>query len=208
MSQKITQDDGTEVEVFTADEVAAQVTAAAKAKEDEFLPKLTQTETERDEARKALGERAGEFAQFRKLSDEAVAKLGVAERTIYENGLALQEAQEKNKKLESEKAQAMVDSALKAKAGNDTKLFDKMKELWNVIGVEATTPEQIEQKTLMVLGAIGTTQPDLLASVQGFQGGSYTPPVEKKEGETSFADTEAGKTGAAELGLTLEVPKK
>ncbi len=42
------------------------------------------------------------------------------------------------------------------------------------------TPEQIEQKTMMILGAIGTTQPDLIATVNGFQGGTFVPPTTTK----------------------------
>lgn len=201
---KVTNDAGEEIEVYTADEVQAAVAA----KEGELTPKLTQAEKDLEEARTALGERAGEFAQFRKLNEEQVKKLSIAERTIYENGLALQDEREKREASDKATKAAQVDSALRAKVGTDERLFTKAKEMWEVIGIDPKTPEEVERKVLMVLGAIGTTEPDLVASVPGFNGGSYTPPVQKKEGEgESFADTEAGKKGASELGLTLEKPK-
>jgi hypothetical protein len=83
-----------------------------------------------------------------------------------------------------------------------------MSEMYDLIGIKAQTPEQIEAKVLMTLGAIGTSTPDLVASVNGFSGGSYAPPVVPGNDGKSFADSDAGKAGANELGLTLEVPKK
>ena len=60
----------------------------------------------------------------------------------------------------------------------------------------------------MILGAINATEPDLLANVAGFSGGSWNPPSAKKEEDKSFADTDSGKSLAAELGLKLEVDNK
>lgn len=208
MTMKVTNDEGVEVEVYTADEMKAASEAAVQAKEKEFTPIKTKLETDLADATKALGERAGEFKQFRKLNDDVVVKLSVAERTIYENGLALQEAREKDEKRTKDDNARLVDTAIRAKVGTDEKLFTKVKDMYSLIGIEATTPEAVERKVLATLGAIGTTEPDLVASVAGFSGGSYIPPVVKKEGEGSFADTEQGKRGAVELGLKLEADKK
>ena len=81
--------------------------------------------------------------------------------------------------------------------------------MWSIIGIDAVTPEQMDSKTKMILGAISQTEPDLLASVSGFSNGSFEPPVDKNASKTdgSFADTDKGKAIAADLGLTLE-PKK
>jgi hypothetical protein len=201
---KVTNDAGEEIEVYTAEELQAAVTA----KEGELTPKLTQAQQDLEEARTALGARATEFSQFRKLNDEQVKKLTIAERTIYENGLALEEERQRREASEKATREAQVDSALRAKVGTDDKLFTKAKEMWAIIGIDPKTPEEVERKVLMVLGAIGTTEPNLVAAVPGFTGGTYIPPVTKKEGEgESFADTEQGKAAAAELGLTLEKPK-
>lgn len=201
---KILNDEGTEIEVFTAEEVQSQIAA----KEAEFGKTKGEIEAERDEARKALGARSGEFAQFRKLNDDVVAKLSVAERTIYENGLALEEERKKNADAEKARIEATVNSALRAKAGTDEKLFGKMKDMWSIIGIEAVTPEAIESKTKMIIGAISQTEPDLLATT-GFMNGSWTPPgTVIEEGEKTFADTPKGKQVASELGLILEKPEE
>lgn len=200
---KLYDAEGIEVEAFLPDEVTAKVNEAVTTKETEFTTVKKGLEGELTEAKKALGSRANEFAQFRKLNDDAVAKLSEAERLIYENQLALKEEREKNTVAEKARMDATVDSALRAKAGTDEKLFGKMKDMWSIIGIDAQTPEAIENKTKMILGAISSTEPDLVASVAGFSSGSWTPPEVKKEGEKSYADTEAGKAAANALGLKL-----
>lgn len=207
MKKIIDDDTGAEIEVYTADEVQAREAAAIAAKEAEFAPIKTQLETELGETKKALGERTGEFAQFRKLREEDLAKLSVEERTIYENGLALQQEREKNAANEKARIETLVNNTIKAKAGTDEKLAAKMKDMWSVIGIEATTPEEAESKAKMILGAIGATEPDLVASIGGFSGG-FQPPETKKEEEKGYGDTPEGKAGANELGLILETPKK
>jgi len=197
---KVLNDNNEEIEVYTAEEV--------QAKETEFGTIKTALETELAGAKSALGVRAGEFSQFRKLNDDIVAKLSVTEKALYDNGLALQEAIEKNTTAEKARIEATVDSAIRAKAGTDEKLFTKMKDMWSVIGIEATTPEAIENKTKMILGAISTTEPDLLAT-SGFTNGSWNAPgTVHKEGEKTFADTPEGQSIANELGLKLNPDEK
>lgn len=200
--------DDNEIEVYTAADVQAAEVAAAEKMRGEYAPKVTALETELTGAKSALAQRAGEFANFRKLSDEAVAKLDEAQRTIYNNGLLLQEERDKNAKSEKDRVEKQVDVAIRAKAGTDEKLYTKMKDMFGIIGIEATTPEAIETKVKMVIGAIGVTEPDLVASVAGFSGGSFQPPVVKKEGEAGFGDTPQGKSFANDLGLKIEPEKK
>ena len=206
MCAKLYDESGEEVVgALSADEVTAKILEVTKAKEDEYTPKLKEKEDELIKAKTALGERANQFATFRKLNDETVAKLTDAERIIYENGLALSKANDDRLAVEKKNQENLVETAIRAKSGTDEKLFNKMKDMWGMIGIEANTPEQIDQKTKMILGAISTTEPNLLASVSGFSNGSYMPPKqgdEKKEGE-SFADTEKGKKMGEELGLKL-----
>ena len=210
MSQKILGDDGvTEIEVYTAEEVRARVADEVKKKEGEYTPKIQKLETDLGDARVALGKRAEEFSQFRKLSEDQVKKLDEKDRVIYENGLALQKLSEERIASDKKNHDQMIDTAIKAKAGTDEKLITKMKDMYSIIGIEANTPQEVEQKVLAVLGAISTTQPDLLASVAGFSGGSYVPPGQvKTDGEKSFGETDKGKTFASELGLKIEADKK
>ena len=208
MSQKILDENEKEIEVYTADEVAAKAKEAADAKEAEYNPKLKKYEEDLAEAKTALGERASEFNQFRKLSDAAVAKLGVAEKTLYDNQLLMQKMNDDRKESEKKATQVTIDNVIKAKVGTDEKVIAKVKELWGMFNIEATTQEQIENKTQMILGAIHSTQPDLLTSVRGFGSGSHIPPEYKDNGDKTYGDTDAGKNLAKDLGLILEVPKK
>lgn len=204
MSQKI-EVNGEEVEVYTAEEVATasatKVAEAVAAKEAEFAPKLTELTDKLTEAERAAATRAGEFTQFRKLSEEQVAALAEKDRIIYQNSLALKEEQDRRAGLEKTAEETAVANVIKAKANGNVDLEAKMKEMWPLITVDATTSEQIEAKATMVLGALSTTVPDLVAKANGFTG-SFAPPGEYKEGE-SFADTPNGKALAAELGLKL-----
>lgn len=193
--------EGNEIEVFTADEHKAALDVEVGKVKGEYEPKVQNLTKELGSAKEALTARAGEFAQFRKLSDDQVKELTEKDRIIYENGLALQQERDKNVKAETDRIALNVESAIKAKVGDDEKLAGKVKDMYALIGIEAKTPEEIEKKVLATLGALGQTEPDLVASVAGFSSGSYAPPVTKKEGEPSFADSEAGKRGADELGL-------
>lgn len=200
-------EDGEEIEVYTADEVQARETAAVAAKETEFGVVRTELEGKLTDAEKRAQERAGEFAQFRKLSEEDKAKLSVAERTIYENTEALAKSEEARAIAETASAKALVTTAIKAKAGANATLEAEMTKAWELVNVAATTPDEIELKAQMVLGMLSVSQPDLVATANGFNG-SFSPPTPQlKDGET-FADTDGGKALGAELGLTLETPKK
>lgn len=197
LTMKILNDNGDEIEVFTADEVTARVTA----RETEFNTEKAALTGQLTEAQQALKERAGEFAQFRKLSDDAVSKLSIAEKTIYENGLAIHDQIEKNKVLEATILGNQVDSSIKNIAGTDEKLVAEVKKMWGLVGIEANTPETIEQKTRMILGMISVATPDLVATVQGFSGGSFKPPETKKVEGNSQVSVERITAGAKELGL-------
>ena len=101
---------------------------------------------------------------------------------------------------------SLVLSKIKEKVGSDEKVVGKVKDMYSLIGIEANTPEEIEKKVMATIGAIRTTEPDLLASAAGWSGGSYVPPTKNEENK-SFADTDAGKRGMDELGLKIPVKK-
>ena len=204
---KIKQDDGSEIEVFTADEVAARETAVRTAVEGEYKPKLTEAEQKLAEAAKAAGDRAREFGEFRKLSEEQVAKLSEAERVIYENGLLLQAEREKNAAAAKTARETSITAAIRARVGTDQKVFDRVRTMYDLVNLDDATPEGVAARAAAALGALGQTEPDLLASIGLTAGGGYQPP-QRQEGDKSFADTEAGKQGAALLGLMVEEPKK
>lgn len=210
MSIKI-EHEGAEIEVYTAEEVTARETAAQAtartAAEAEFTPVKTDLEKRLGDATTALGARASEFAQLRRLSDEDKAKLTVAERTIYENQVKLDDAEKARVAAAQDAQKVQVLAVIKSKSNGNADLEKKMTEMWDIVGVQATTPEQLESKAKMVLGALSVTEPDLVATVAGFTG-SYAPPKPKKEGEATFADSAAGAGLAGELGLLTKPPEK
>jgi len=208
MTMKIEGEDGKEIEVYTASEVQEREAAAKAAVEGEYKPKLEDLTGKLTKAEQAAAQRAVEFGQFRKLSEDQVKALSEKDAIIYANQLKFQELAEADAKKRKEAIEAQVDSALRSKIGTDEKLFAKAKEMYGLIGIEANTPEEISKKVLVTLGAVGQAEPDLIASVFGAGSGSFEPPKPKGEGEKTFADTEAGKKAAAELGLVIEPPAK
>lgn len=197
--------DGAQVEVYTAAEVTERETATRTAVEGEYKPKLTAAEAESKRLEGLLEVRAGEFGKVRQLNEDQVAKLTVADRTIYENQQALAAEQKKTADANKLAHESAVTAALRSKTGTDEKLFTEAKKMYEIIGLDDMTPEGISARAAAAVGALGGTQPDLLASA-GFVGGGYQPP-QKNDGEKDFSDTERGKAVAAELGITLEAPK-
>lgn len=196
--------DGVETEVFTEADVAAREAAV----KSEFEPKLTAAETEKVRLEGLLKDRAEEFKGFRKLSDEQVAKLDVAQRTIYENGLALEAEREKNAGYAKTAKESSIAAAVRAKVGTDAKLFEEAMKMYQLVGIDDNTPEGISARATAAFGALSTSQPDLLASAGFSLGGGFAPPEEKSKGEQTFADTDAGKEFAKSMGMVIEPPKK
>lgn len=201
MAQKV-EIDGVETEVYTAAEVQERETATRAAVEGEYKPKLEEATTKLTEAEKRAAERAGEFKQFRELNEKQVAELSEKDRIIYENTKVVKETQDMLAAERTKGIDAQVAAAITAKAGSNEKLAGRMKDMWSVIGITATTPEEIALKANMVLGALSTTEPDLVASVGTFSGAAMPPGGTKTD--KGFGETEAGKAAATELGLKLE----
>lgn len=197
--------DGQEVEVYTAAEHNAAVAAAETKLKGEYDPKITDLTGKLTDAEKAAKERAGEFKEFRKLSDEQVEKLSVAERTIYQNTLLLAEKDVKLAESAKTTRETAITAAIASKV-SDAKVATEIRKMYDLIGLDDSTPEGIVARTQAALGALGANQPDLLASV-GLGGGTFEPPA-RQENKDSFADTPAGKALADELGLVIEAPKK
>lgn len=195
--------DGVETEVYTAAERQADIDAAKAATEGEWKPKMDAVTTDLTEARKALGERTTEFAQFRKLNTEQVAQLAEKDRIIYQNQLSINEEREKFAATAKTAHEAAITSVIKTKVGSDEKLAAEARKMYDLVGLEDLTPEQIAIRADAAIGALARTQPDLLAAAGLGSGGNFEPPRQGDE-TTSFADTPAGKQLANELGIQTE----
>lgn len=198
---------GEQVEVYTAAEQTAAVDAAKREVEGQFVPKLTAAETETKRLEGLLEVRAGEIKGIKKLSDDAVAKLTVADRVIYENGLELAAVNERNAAATKAAKETTIAAVIRSKVGNDAKLLEEATKMYGLVQLEDASPEQIAVRVDAAIGALGRTQPDLLAAAGFASVGDFRPPVAADAGGKSYADTPEGKAAAARLGGITEIPK-
>lgn len=198
--------DGVEVEVYTATEHTAAVDAAKAAVQAEYDPKLSAAENEKIRLEGLLEVRAGEIKGIKRLSDEAVAKLSVAERVNYDNTIKIAEQQEKSEKDAAEAKKNTITTVIKAKVGNDVKLLEEATKMYGLVGLDDTTPEQIAIRVDAAIGALARTQPNLLATAGFSSVGDFRPPVQD-DTQKSYADTPEGKEAAKKFGLITELPK-
>lgn len=138
MSEIITKEDGTEVEVFTAEELEAQKTAAEEAK---------------SEAEKAKAELAEATEKLSKLSDkdynfsEVNRQKKEAERKAEEAIKAVDEKLEKTKKEILEGVQQEhFGSVLSQLSGGDDELKKKIEFHYNRLADTAATKEEVTKK--------------------------------------------------------------
>lgn len=176
MTLKI-DNDGQEIEVWTAEEVAAREAAAKESVSTELNTKLTEAEKEKARLEGLLSERAGEFKQFRKLTEEQEGKLSKSEREKYEIQKQLNEANESINSLKTEREQDRIDAVIRAQCGNDKALFDKTKDMYAKINLPASTPEEIAARVRAAFGAIAPSEPNVAAFLASTAGnGHYQPP--------------------------------
>lgn len=207
--KKILDEDGvTEVEMFTADELAAARTSAATETEGKFKPQLDEMGAKLTAAEQRAANRSQEMSEFRKLSEAQVLKMTETERALYENQQILAAEREKNAGADKKAYDAAVSAVIRAKVGKSEDLFKKVHDMYQIVNLEDITPEQMAMRANAAFGAIATTEPDLLAAAGFGPGGSFEPNAQQKKSDTSFADTERGQAGADELGLLTKPPEK
>lgn len=198
---EIDGENGEKITVYTADEVAAREEAAKSTATAELTTKLTEAETEKMRLEGLLGERAGEFKRFNRLSEEQEAKLSASERDKYEIQKQLAEANDAISALKTEGKQSKIDSVIAAQCGNDAKLIEKTKAMYAKIDLPDGSSEEMAARARAAFGAIAPSEPGVasfLASTAG--NGAYIPPVPQTQvGEAP----ERIKSGAAELGLKI-----
>lgn len=201
MVQKV-EINGQEVEVYTADEVAAAKTEV----EGQYKEKLTAAEAEKIRLEGLLTQRAKEFegqrTEFKRLSKEQQDKLTETELALYKNMEILADRDAKLGEADKKAYDAAVMAAITARTGGDDALTKKVREMYDLIQLEDVTPEQIAARAAAALGAVGVSTPNLLAQA-GFSSGSFEPPKPRTD-TASFSDTDEGKQLASRLGLKVE----
>lgn len=133
---KVTQADGTEIEVFTADEVAVKT----KEVETRFTTQLTEKENALKVANEALakaGDKDQNFKALREAKEEAEKNLATL-RT---------EVDGKIKGIENKAIQSALEKNVKVLAGGDAELEKKIRHHYDRIVDPATTDEEVAKKT-------------------------------------------------------------
>ena len=133
---KVKQDDGTEIEVFTPDEVTAREKAAADAAVKTAVAAKEAELTKLQEELKGLTDKDHNFAQLRKQKEDVEAKL--AEIT--------KNTDTKIKEVESKIVNKELENAIKDRAAGDAEMEKKIKFHFDHLNYPSGTPEEIEQK--------------------------------------------------------------
>ena len=197
--------DGKEVEVYLASEVTERETAAKAAVEAEWKPKVDDLTTKYEKAVADGRSKSKSIADFKELTDSQYAKLDEVQKTLYDNQKLIADQGKVISEIDQKTYESAVAAGIARVVGADKATQEKVKAMYDAINLEDDTPEKIETRARAALGALGGSQPDLLSSL-GFVGGGWqSKPNETKakEGDT-FADTDAGRAAARELGLKIE----
>lgn len=203
MSEKI-EKDGVEVEVFTADEVAAREQAAAKAEADRVA---ATKDAELAELRRLNAERGENFTRYSKMTEEE--KKNYDENTTnllkHTDKLTGQVEELTAKLTEKEKAEneRTKNSALKGFHGDLPEVKQKLEEKYALLaGMPESTPEEITARAAeaaKLAGIAVDSRNPLNISIHG------EPPMYKEK--TEYTETNEGKEAAALARQALGVPE-
>lgn len=156
---KVKQEDGTEIEVFTADEVAAQNATAVKEAED--------AKKALAEANEALAKANDKDANFKALREQKEA----AEKKATES-------EEKVKNLTSavltELSMRQINDRIKVLAGGDDELEKKIKFNLDRIKTTGGTPDELEKNLADALILSGVSKSSALGGAISSVGGPIT----------------------------------
>lgn len=195
---KVKQEDGTEIEVFTADEVAAREQAAVQA---QVKPLQDQLAAKQEELNK-LTNKDMNFGNLREAKENLERQIGEL-KTQIESGQKTV-ADQVNKGI----LEARTNEAITRLSGGDKEVADKIKFHFNRLQDAADTPEAAEKK-LRDAYILATGQPnDGVSVAQAFGSGGGAPPavnagVTEKKKETAAA-VDRNPAVAANLGITKE----
>lgn len=175
-------DDGTEVELFTAEERDAQVAAEkarAEAAEDR-VGVLTN-----DLVRMKQGH-SSEIKRLSELSEEEKGKLSTEQQQTMQRLEAVEDARKKDLDAAKERLFASV-------AGNNPDILAKLREKYALVQMPETTVEEVSARLNSVsswaFAELGVTSHRPVSA--GLPGMGGSPTIKTEEGK-SFADTEKG----------------
>lgn len=191
----VTQDDGTEVEAFTKEEVEAQTTARVaetteavrKQVEAEFGTKLSEKDKEIETQKRLIQSKGKSIEDLKKIVEDKESKFSETERTLAQLQI---DAQQRAEAAEGEKKQSLEKKrkALIAQvAGGNKDIENKLTENYGLISIAETDDESISAR---LAAAMKLTEG--VASQSFTLSGSGAAPVAKAKNE-NFAETDQGK---------------
>lgn len=202
---KILNDEGTEIEVFTAEERDAYAATQVEQKVGETK---SEYETRIKEMGAIMDEQKVNFTKVRERDKDAVAKMSQLERELYESNIARQKADEEKATAEKQRFDAMVESEIKAKAAGNKDLEDKIRANMAFISIDARTPEQVQAKVALARGGVFEQHPDMLAVAGGYTGSVYPGGVRPDDAKKSYADTPEGQAAMKAAGFLTDAQVK
>lgn len=194
MPIKVVQDDGTEVEAYTADEVTARETAKAeeakaavrKQVEDEFGAKLSEKDQEIETQRRLIQSKGKSIDDLKKIAEDKEQKFSETERTLAQLQLDAQqriEQAEGEKKASLDRKRAALISEV---SGGNKEIEKKLTDNYALINLAETDEDSIKAR---LQSAMKLTEG---VAAQSFTfSGSGAAPVTKPKAD-NFAETEKG----------------
>jgi len=209
MSKKIEDDDGNEVEYYSADEVAAKAKEEADRVAAENQAKIADLEAEKVRLEKLNAERGENFKRYNEMTEEERKNFDANTINLIKRGDELQSKLEEVTKKLTEKEQRELESgktnALKMYHGGNPELETKVKSQYDILsGMPETTPEEIAARAQAAarLAGISVDSANPLYQPMHGEAPNYQP---KKE----YTDTPEGKEALdlARQAMGLPTPK-
>jgi len=201
---KIKQEDGTEIEVYSVDEVNQKIEAEKKAVVTEYEGKLTESQstvTKLEADKKAiedeLAKKDPQSANYKTLKDALDKK--DAEISTLSGEIA---------KIKDSRASDITDKLIKTYAQGNDELAKKIKFNYSetLKAVKAETPDEIEQKLQSAVKlSLDIKKPNPLDRVNN---GSFLPGVESKQATSNVEFSPQEKALGSKFGISEDDYKK
>jgi hypothetical protein len=196
---KIENDEGKEIEVFTAEEVAAREKAAGEAVGKTEGEKNAALQAELEKARRVLSEKTDNFKKLHEMTEEEKSKMSAAQiesakrmEAAETRASALEEEIKKDKTTRSDKAR---EKALARYSGTDEKVKEKLVENYKLINLPEGDEDEINRKVEAAWNMMGVGKPKVNPLNQSWQGDAPN-----KGSSENFAESERGKAALKNMG--------
>ena len=209
---KIENDEGKEIEVFTAEEVETQRTEAVKAREAEIMAEtgktLAEKEAEIDRLKKVNIEKTENFRKYNEMTAEERAAHSENELALIKKTDQLTEELSKTSKTLEEKLiadkAAIKNSTLKTLHHDLPEVKEKLEKNYDILsGMPETTPEEINARVAAAARLSGITVDARNPLYQSVTGESPT----FKETDT-YVETKEGKEAASLVRNAMGLPEE